>query len=90
MAKYEQFFNETKKDLDNVRRELDSKINDLSKSSVKKSDQRHYATKSYVLTCGGTLVATLCLVYWYITPMFIKNENQQTITRIEELHKTKK
>lgn len=89
MAKYEQLFNEAKKDLDNVRKELDGKISELNKDIVKKSDLQHYSTKHYVLTCGAALFATICSAYWYVNPIIIKNEIQQISIKAEEIQKLK-
>jgi Flp pilus assembly protein TadB len=89
MAKYEQLFNEAKKDLDNVRKELDGKISELNKDIVKKSDLQHYSTKHYVLTCGAALFVTMCSAYWYVNPIIIKSEIQQVNIKTEESNKSK-
>lgn len=59
--------------------------NEYVKKSDQKSELNRYATKSYVLTCGGLLVIAVYSAYWLITPIMIKSEINQFTNKIEEM-----
>jgi hypothetical protein len=78
MAKYEQLFNEAKRDVDNIKKELSDTRELFLERFVSKVDQKeelkHYPTKFLVLSLGISLVIALCTAYMYITPHMIRSE----------------
>jgi len=81
MAKYEQFFNETRKELDNSQKYLIGRIDEC----IKKSEvEQHYATKYFVWVSLLSFFVIICTAYWLITPL-IERKNDKLETKIEEI-----
>lgn len=85
MAQNKEPFNRLSDKLENTKEDLRKLIDECVKKSDYQDQQKYYATKSFALTLGGTLVAFLCSAYWLVTPIIVKNENDQFITKLEEI-----
>lgn len=84
MAQNKEPFNRLSDKIENTKEDLRTLIDECVKKSDYQDQQKYYATKAFALTLGGTLIALLCSAYWLVTPIIVKNENNQFITKLEE------